>query len=83
LVTALPEFVDTFEALATFARSSEGQVSMLEETGEAKIIGLLEEHHGNVSKVAQRLGKITTHMHVVLKKLGVDAECYCHRIGSL
>jgi DNA-binding NtrC family response regulator len=49
----------------------------------AKIVGLLQEHQGNVSRVAQLLGKNRTHMHEVLKKLGVDAEKYRRRIRSL
>jgi DNA-binding NtrC family response regulator len=49
----------------------------------AKIVGMLQEHQGNVSRVAELLGKNRTHLHEVLKTLGVDAQRYRRRIRSL
>jgi DNA-binding NtrC family response regulator len=48
----------------------------------AKIVGLLHEHQGNVSKVAQIMNKHRSHLHEVLRKLGIDAEKYRRRIRS-
>ena len=48
----------------------------------AKLKSLLQQEHGNVSKVAIILGKNRTHIHEVLKKLGLDPERYRRRVRS-
>jgi DNA-binding NtrC family response regulator len=48
----------------------------------AKVVRLLHENFGNVTKVANLLGKNRSHMHEVLKKLSVDPEKYRRRHRS-
>ena len=44
----------------------------------ARLVSLLEEHHGNVSAVARVLGKQRQQVHRWTRQLGIDADAFRH-----